>query len=976
MSPRVVTLSGPVAVIPSQKTITQLAQHGPVHPQSLIDEIGRLSAAGALPARVDIDRNRLVLYTDRFVAWLYPTQRQDAYSLGHVARLTFKDQDRLIDGALSLVGSWYAFQHVRDVPARWSSHWQLIRQVWLTSGTERPQPSLPAHHASYLDLLTDLVEATRDIEIEKQRTARPVPYRRKGSAREERYSTRGVYAFRLLRPATLTAGAPVYLVDQPDLRGRVVRVKEREVVVRFESAVDYQRIPAQGGLLVMPSDRVYRAQQEAIDTLRQRRAANPHLLWNLVDHRQRGYQPDSSAEPRLPLDSSQRQAFQRALTVPDQLLVLGPPGTGKTRTITEVAAGCAARGERVLVTSHTNRAVDNVLEQLPADLLAVRVGNEDAMTRAAREYMVDGQVERLREQILANTEGTASRLASLVSDQDVAGRWLDYLSSSLTDAQAADAALTTAGEDRQTAFRRATAPLAELLSRAAATRQSAQARLDHAEEGLARRQRWHTWAAGRAQAGTLRWFFGWLAILLGRRLLLAQRALPAAQAALAAADTGYRQTRAQADQLAARDPEVARLTEQRDTAAREREAALGQVAHASKMLRACLQFPSAGDDPPDLAGWTAVRDQLARDVKLIRQRAGLLEEWRARIREADQELHRELVQYSDVVAATCIGTATTELLAELRFDVAIVDEAGQISTPNLLVPLVRAKRSVLVGDHKQLPPFLDDEVKGWLDTVERSGTVPPAVAGELGELLRKSAFERLYVGVGEEHRVMLTLQRRMPEPLARFISGAFYGGILKTQHAGRPADPIFTEPFAMVDTSDQPAGLRAERSVQRSEEWGLRGYTNPLEAELISDLIRRYLEWYPNWAVIVPYRAQVKLITELLVTALGDASAVTDHVGTVDSFQGGERDLIVYGFTRSNHRSEVGFLRELRRLNVAITRARSQLVLVGDKATLRSAKDDEFGALMRSLTDYLGHSGDLRRSREVQDQLARLEDGA
>jgi superfamily I DNA and/or RNA helicase len=157
---------------------------------------------------------------------------------------------------------------------------------------------------------------------------------------------------------------------------------------------------------------------------------------------------------------------------------------------------------------------------------------------------------------------------------------------------------------------------------------------------------------------------------------------------------------------------------------------------------------------------------------------------------------------------------------------------------------------------------------------------------------------------------------------------------------------------------------------------GLRGFTNPLEAELVSTLVSRYLKWYQDWAVIVPYRAQVKLITELLIASLGDASAVTDNVGTVDSFQGGERDLIVYGFTRSNDRGEVGFLRELRRLNVAITRARSQLVLVGDSATLRSAKDQEFGALMRSLTDYLEHSGDFRRSREVQDRLARIEEGA
>jgi len=101
VSPRIVPLPGPVAVIPSQKTITQLMQHGPVHPQSLIDEMGRLSAAGALPARVDTDRNRLVVYTDRFVAWLYPTQRQDAYSLGHVARLTFRTRIDCSTGRLA-----------------------------------------------------------------------------------------------------------------------------------------------------------------------------------------------------------------------------------------------------------------------------------------------------------------------------------------------------------------------------------------------------------------------------------------------------------------------------------------------------------------------------------------------------------------------------------------------------------------------------------------------------------------------------------------------------------------------------------------------------------------------------------------------------------------------------------------------------------------------------------------------------------
>jgi hypothetical protein len=104
---------------------------------------------------------------------------------------------------------------------------------------------VPPHHADYLDLLTEVVEATRDIEIDRQRTAPPIHSRRKGSTREERHSARGVYEFQLLRPAQLDAGAPVYITDEPDLRGRVTRIADREVVVRFDAAIDYRKMPSQ-----------------------------------------------------------------------------------------------------------------------------------------------------------------------------------------------------------------------------------------------------------------------------------------------------------------------------------------------------------------------------------------------------------------------------------------------------------------------------------------------------------------------------------------------------------------------------------------------------------------------------------------------------------------------------------------------------------------------------------------------------------
>lgn len=125
----------------------------------------------------------------------------------------------------------------------------------------------------------------------------------------------------------------------------------------------------------------------------------------------------------------------------------------------------------------------------------------------------------------------------------------------------------------------------------------------------------------------------------------------------------------------------------------------------------------------------------------------------------------------------------------------------------------------------------------------------------------------------------------------------------------------------------------------------------------------------------MPYLAQAELIRKLLAGRSGSAEVIRLNVGTVDSFQGGERDVILYGFTRSNPERRVGFLAELRRVNVAISRAKMQLVMVGDMETLASARNTGFRGLARSMRDYIAGSGeivpyDVARGRLRTEEMA------
>lgn len=286
-----------------------------------------------------------------------------------------------------------------------------------------------------------------------------------------------------------------------------------------------------------------------------------------------------------------------------------------------------------------------------------------------------------------------------------------------------------------------------------------------------------------------------------------------------------------------------------------------------------------------------------------------------------RRLERQAVD--DVLERTRVlcGTLTgyeRELPPGARFDVLVIDEASQALTPALLLGLPRAGRIVLAGDHRQLPP-----------------TVLSLQAQKLG--LSVTTFDELMTREdASSYAHMLTVQHRMHESLMAFPSARFYDNQLIAHddvalHSLEDLDLTDGEwvmPERPLDVIDTAGASLEERRSEGSE-----SRDNPGEAALIERAVRALVDaglTPREVGVIAPYAAQVGFLS----AALSDLVEEGLEVDTVDGFQGREKQAIIVSCVRSNASGEVGFVSDPRRMNVAITRARRKLYVVGDSATL------------------------------------------
>ncbi len=286
----------------------------------------------------------------------------------------------------------------------------------------------------------------------------------------------------------------------------------------------------------------------------------------------------------------------------------------------------------------------------------------------------------------------------------------------------------------------------------------------------------------------------------------------------------------------------------------------------------------------------------------------------------------EQLRNAEIIFTTNSG-AGSEFLEDLKFDIVFMDEAAQSIEPSALIPIIKGKRLIMAGDHKQLPP---------------------TVLSEHAKRLNFSLFER-FANLFYENCYTLKIQYRMNEKINRFPSCEFYDCVVESHESVKNIKLSdianiselvgFDVPIVFFDT--QGKFLEANKRGSYSK-------YNPLEAEFVKRLVEELLRLGvkpEDIGAITPYKDHEEYMKRIIDGI---------EIKSIDGFQGREKEVIILSLVRANDNEEIGFLRDKRRLNVAITRAKRKLIIVGDAKTLSSSRT------YAKLIDYISKEGLFR----------------
>lgn len=725
-------------------------------------------------------------------------------------------------------------------------------------------------------------------------------------------------------------GTRLEITEDPDeetgLNGYVkdISVKENYLIIAFQDTIDFGKFPKSGTLVDRLKNITYKIQKESITNLIEGKSVNDDILNILIDGEFKKMKKgpsnydifiDSNNEPT----QTQLEAVNLALDAEDFLLVQGPPGTGKTTIIVEMVKEFVKQGKRVLISSKNNLAVDNVLEScIKKNISCVRLGREEKVKiDIVKKRIIDHAAPRLQQDILNRCDGQQLELLNKLEEQS---KFVNLLKENF---------------DKVLSYYETCNNVKINLSK------------------MEKRKRYMNWKSK-------------------------LKKLPIKYAKFTAFFTRNKEKVVKKEEAYWSYIDE-KLNE--DTAYIEAKKGYEKYSDEKTLLQYQLDhnFSEINDDKEfnykDI-NKNQLQERLKKEIELQRRyknRDIILGEWKESLKERQQSLYPLLLNSVKVVGATCIGINTDVKFKDVDFDVAIIDEAGQITIFDEIVPMSRARKVILVGDHMQLPPVPNRDLIRMIQQDSIADEDSYFSDEDYNELLEKSLFELLFDTCPEDKKVMLDTQFRMHPTIAKFISDEFYNGKYVSGISAEKRElkvSIFDKPLYFIDTRSMGA-LRFENFVTPK---GHKEYFNSTEAEIVASVLISLVRDGANpeeIGVITPYRRQKIKIEEILIESLPSQEDTNKkiEIDTVDSFQGRDKDIILFSFTRSNEENTIGFLSELRRLNVTMTRSKYLLIMIGDSQTLTNTSNYKARNCFDSFIDYVKKNNGYLTWNDIKKDL-------
>jgi tRNA A-37 threonylcarbamoyl transferase component Bud32 len=639
--------------------------------------------------------------------------------------------------------------------------------------------------------------------------------------------------------------------------GRIVAVSFNLVTMEITYG-DAARLPSRGELAIntIAATRALNHQTQALNSVMFDRAVDIGLKPIILDPRTATpCIPVSDVEPTDPdFDHEKLMILKKALGVQDVLAIEGPPGTGKTKLITEIVVQWLKKNpkHRILLSSQTHIALDNVLErvtQLDAKLDVIRIGRADEprISIASKELLLERRVEKWITEVRKAAEEDMNRWA------------------------------TENGVDRSTV------------------------------------------AIG----------------MKVERLLQIRRRQEETQAAIDRLKAEKEEVRAEGEQDSSTldEQELDEETTQLDTEIGELQRAMAKLRESERSLLGDMdqmggyaaELAKTGDSN-ELADWAVHFLQGSDVVRACRDRLTLLEDWQLRVGRSP-DFNAAMLSAAQIIAGTCVGIAGVKGMEDVAYDLCIIDEASKATATEILIPMARSRKWIVVGDPQQLPPFFEELGDDLLDSFDENE-------------VKQTLLDRFLDpedGLPAGCRDKLRNQYRMVKPIGDLVSTCFYDGDLDS--------PVTTHGLKLAPAIPKPVTWYSTHALRQfSEKPEGQTFSNPTEVTVVRNLLLK-MQFLAkaqkkriSVAVIAGYTAQVEALREMVSQGIAEWSDIEVACNSVDAFQGRQADVCIYSIVRSNTANRLGFLKEKPRLNVALSRGKSALLIVGDQMFCRSAK--------------------------------------